>query len=368
MSADGAAGSSGGGADDLSGDEQRGPVVASAVSGGGCLVFEPADVLRLRAEHRLVGRLVGSVPPSRRPKKKRRQGHDPEPHVAERVVVPAENLFQKGSSKSGAGLPLFLSADETALALAESLLLLVPSTDSGGDDPVRDQRTPLSPPPPLLHDLWKRGFYVTAATKFGGEWLCYRADPLCVHADYIVSCWPRDAPCASATTTAAAGCSQSIIPPGSPAGLAAALGSIGVTISVEHMYAGSLAPAAATASAAAATAATATTPSAAAENEADVLAASAAVPVARGSAGSGTDGGGDGVSASPPLCTGAAIVARLRVAAQAKKVLVLAVEQQHPQAGAPSPCYQEGQLERKQPAARTATAFTYYRLEREART
>ena len=79
MSADGAAGSSGGGAEDLSGDEQRGPVVASAVSGGGCLVFEPADVLRLRAEHRLVGRLVGSVPPSRRPKKKRRQGHDPEP-------------------------------------------------------------------------------------------------------------------------------------------------------------------------------------------------------------------------------------------------------------------------------------------------
>ena len=45
--------------------------------------------------------------------------------------------------------------------------------------------------PALFVALWRRGFYVTTGTKFGGEWLAYRGAPLQHHAQFIVSYWPR---------------------------------------------------------------------------------------------------------------------------------------------------------------------------------
>ncbi|CAB3365989.1 Hypothetical predicted protein [Cloeon dipterum] len=37
-------------------------------------------------------------------------------------------------------------------------------------------------------DLWRRGFYVTAGQKFGGDFLAYPGDPMKFHAQYIITC------------------------------------------------------------------------------------------------------------------------------------------------------------------------------------
>ena len=181
------------GTDDLTDDELE-PVSAAPIAGGGCLVFDPSGALTLRAQHRLPGRLIGTVPASAKPGRKKQKllkaaaaegGEAGAAAVGQPAAAAADNVFQKSSSRSGAGLPLFLSAEETALAVTQGLVTLTPSpSSSSADTPPHRQ------PPGLLLDLWRRRFYVTAATKFGGEWLCYRDDPLTVHADYIVSHWP----------------------------------------------------------------------------------------------------------------------------------------------------------------------------------
>ncbi|XP_077292543.1 tRNA splicing endonuclease subunit 34 [Arctopsyche grandis] len=40
----------------------------------------------------------------------------------------------------------------------------------------------------VFKDLWKRGFFVTAGTKFGGDFLVYLGDPVKFHAMYMVKC------------------------------------------------------------------------------------------------------------------------------------------------------------------------------------
>eukprot|EP01043_Picozoa_sp_COSAG02_P024610 COSAG02_NODE_1351_length_13108_cov_7.661465_5_plen_337_part_00 len=295
------------------------PVLAAAIAGGGCLVFKPDDVVRLRTKHRLIGRLVGTVPPPRPAKKPRRRGADAEPELTSGTLAapPATNLFQKRGNKSGAGLPLFLSAEETAVAVTEKILQLTPPHKAAGigasgcDESLR--------PPPLLHDLWRRGFYVTAATKFGGEWLCYQADPISVHADYIVSHWPSgtDAMRRDAVPSGAA-----------PVDVADALRAIGINVSLDTMRA------------------TGTT--AALSPASPTLLVASGQDVQRSS----TDAGG---VARPPamllhhaLYVGVELVAMLRLAAQAKKTLILAVHQQ-----------QEGKS-----TADEQAGFTYYRLRR----
>ncbi|XP_014441867.1 tRNA-splicing endonuclease subunit Sen34 [Tupaia chinensis] len=45
----------------------------------------------------------------------------------------------------------------------------------------------------VYRDLWERGFFLSAAGKFGGDFLVYPGDPLRFHAHYIAQCWgPED--------------------------------------------------------------------------------------------------------------------------------------------------------------------------------
>ncbi|XP_075393312.1 tRNA-splicing endonuclease subunit Sen34 isoform X3 [Tenrec ecaudatus] len=41
----------------------------------------------------------------------------------------------------------------------------------------------------VYRDLWERGFFLSAAGKFGGDFLVYPGDPLRFHAHYIAQCW-----------------------------------------------------------------------------------------------------------------------------------------------------------------------------------
>lgn len=46
----------------------------------------------------------------------------------------------------------------------------------------------------VYRDLWERGFFLSAAGKFGGDFLVYPGDPLRFHAHYIAQCWAPDDP------------------------------------------------------------------------------------------------------------------------------------------------------------------------------
>lgn len=289
-------------------------VVASAVAGGGCLVFKPDDVVRLRSKHRLIGRLIGTVPPARPAKKTCRRGAEAESESASGspAAPPADNLFQKSRHKSGAGLPLFLSAEETAVAVAEKLVEFTPPDDGAviGASVCADASLR---PPPLLYDLWRRGFYVTTATKFGGEWLCYQADPICVHADYIVSHWPMSATDARSSDSLSAGASR--------VDVAAALRAIGINVSVERM-----------------------------RPVGSAVSLSSPSPVGARGTGQEPRRSGDLALLHSGLYVGAELVALVRLAVQAKKTLILAIERHENQE---QKCTED-----------TQTDFAYYRLTR----
>ncbi|GAA6087683.1 tRNA-splicing endonuclease subunit Sen34 [Tachysurus ichikawai] len=44
----------------------------------------------------------------------------------------------------------------------------------------------------VYKDLRRKGFYLTAAGKFGGDYLVYPGDPLRFHAHFIALCLPMD--------------------------------------------------------------------------------------------------------------------------------------------------------------------------------
>ncbi|XP_010584907.1 tRNA-splicing endonuclease subunit Sen34 [Loxodonta africana] len=46
----------------------------------------------------------------------------------------------------------------------------------------------------IYRDLWERGFFLSAAGKFGGDFLVYPGDPLRFHAHYIAQCWGAEDP------------------------------------------------------------------------------------------------------------------------------------------------------------------------------
>lgn len=41
-------------------------------------------------------------------------------------------------------------------------------------------------------DLWEKGYYITGGSKFGGDYLVYKGDPLLYHALFIVKCMDVD--------------------------------------------------------------------------------------------------------------------------------------------------------------------------------
>lgn len=39
----------------------------------------------------------------------------------------------------------------------------------------------------VFDHFWSQGYYITSGIKFGGQFLLYPDDPMCVHSEYIVS-------------------------------------------------------------------------------------------------------------------------------------------------------------------------------------
>ncbi|TPX50439.1 hypothetical protein SeMB42_g02237 [Synchytrium endobioticum] len=63
--------------------------------------------------------------------------------------------------------------------------------------PLRSSQIPSEYTTPTLaskiySDLWNRGYYVAAGSKFGGKWLVYPGDPMRYHSNHVVNIVPRE--------------------------------------------------------------------------------------------------------------------------------------------------------------------------------
>ncbi|KAJ2006003.1 tRNA-splicing endonuclease subunit [Coemansia thaxteri] len=127
---------------------------------GLAMAFDPDTVLRLRRDFRIVGALEGSHPAN-----------------------PMQNNYF--------GLPLVLLPEEAALladtpgtTTLDRAQLSWPRTEH---DHLRFN---------LYKDLHSRGYYITRAIKFGGDYLLYPGEPMRYHSHYIVSLLGHEQPLA----------------------------------------------------------------------------------------------------------------------------------------------------------------------------
>ncbi|KAK4514346.1 uncharacterized protein ATC70_001939 [Mucor velutinosus] len=129
-------------------------------------VFDAKDVEQLRTKYRIVGALNGTLP-----------------------QLPLQNTFY--------GLPLMLLPEEVELLVNRGWAHIIqkpPKTTTSttmmqNKGPhvtaiVHKQRK-LSAD--VFDFFWSQGFYITSGVKFGGQFLLYPHDPMCVHSEYIVS-------------------------------------------------------------------------------------------------------------------------------------------------------------------------------------
>ncbi|KAJ2533571.1 tRNA-splicing endonuclease subunit, partial [Coemansia sp. RSA 1933] len=100
------------------------------------LVFDPATVMALRTDHRIVGSLEGSHPAN-----------------------PMQNGYMS--------LPLLLLPEETALLLERGAIELSGIDFAWPKSEADEMRFE------LFKDLHRRGFYITRALKFGGDYMLY---------------------------------------------------------------------------------------------------------------------------------------------------------------------------------------------------
>ncbi|KAL9557819.1 hypothetical protein MBANPS3_001210 [Mucor bainieri] len=129
-------------------------------------VFDAKDVEQLRTKYRIVGALNGTLP-----------------------QFPLQNTFY--------GLPLILLPEEVELLVNRGwahIIQKAPKTTTSttmmqNEEPhvtaiVRKQRKLNAD---VFDFFWSQGFYITSGIKFGGQFLLYPNDPMCVHSEYIVS-------------------------------------------------------------------------------------------------------------------------------------------------------------------------------------
>ncbi|KAJ2514274.1 tRNA-splicing endonuclease subunit [Coemansia sp. RSA 2049] len=124
------------------------------------LVFDADAAMRLRTEHRIVGCLEGSHP---------------------------RNPLQNGYMY----LPLSLLPEETALLLERNAVELLGIQFTWPETPADRLRLA------LFKDLHRRGFFITRALKFGGDYLLYPGkssvflcEPMRYHSSHIVTFVP----------------------------------------------------------------------------------------------------------------------------------------------------------------------------------
>ncbi|MEQ2281810.1 hypothetical protein AMECASPLE_034192 [Ameca splendens] len=119
-------------------------------------------------------------------------------------------MTSSSGSESGAGsdeaLQCRLLALEQNFSFPRSALAVQLSTARAGlsqcqedrafleaDWPIREQDSPRRDARyQVFRDLWGRGFFLTSAGKFGGDFLVYPGDPLRFHAHFIAVCLTLD--------------------------------------------------------------------------------------------------------------------------------------------------------------------------------
>jgi len=182
-------------------------------SGGRFLVWKAQHIYALRVRHRLVGALLGALPT------RKGQGSErgaplsltfEEALTAAEVGIvevvdcdsaspPPEPAPDGASSSSGSG-------GEAAVGLLEAkgtgFVTLATECSEWDTAPLAllspaDLR--LAHADRLGHArvfcaLWTEGYFLTTALKFGGDYLCYAADPMSCHALAIVHVRARDRP------------------------------------------------------------------------------------------------------------------------------------------------------------------------------
>ncbi|XP_077578788.1 tRNA-splicing endonuclease subunit Sen34 isoform X2 [Stigmatopora nigra] len=115
--------------------------------------------------------------------------------LQERKRAVLGSFSAEGNGDSEAELRRRLEAVERHFDFPRSALAVQLSTARAGPDP----RGPDAPVPPgddarfrVFADLRRRGFYLTSAGKFGGDFLVYPGDPLRFHAHFIAVCLRAD--------------------------------------------------------------------------------------------------------------------------------------------------------------------------------
>ncbi|MEQ2184891.1 hypothetical protein GOODEAATRI_012612, partial [Goodea atripinnis] len=181
------------------------------------LLWRFQDLKTVRSNS-LVGALLGSLP--RTPRQNIRLGRPlllmPEEervlreHHGAAALSARNQVRNRAGSESGAGsdeaLQCRLLALEQNFSFPRSALAVQLSTARAGlshcqetrafleaDWPIREQDSPRRDARyQVFRDLWRRGFFLTSAGKFGGDFLVYPGDPLRFHAHFIAVCLTLD--------------------------------------------------------------------------------------------------------------------------------------------------------------------------------
>lgn len=182
------------------------------VTNGKVFVWNPAVVLELRKEHRIVGSLVGCL---FRQSFQNTESGLPLLLMPEEVTLLVEKGIAQLFSNSRIGkLPepeevnSFSQHREELLTQQESsrnvskrdMLLVQQFTEcpwkKNGEDEAYTWNYPISEQEKIrctvFKDLWLRGYFLTSGAKFGGDFLAYAGDPEVYHALFIVVCVPQN--------------------------------------------------------------------------------------------------------------------------------------------------------------------------------
>ncbi|KAG2202858.1 hypothetical protein INT46_001701 [Mucor plumbeus] len=134
-------------------------------------IFNSKDVELLRTKYRIVGALSGTLP-----------------------QFPLQNTFY--------GLPLILLPEEVELLInrgwaniiqkpSKTTTITISTTDmqkshvTMATNIIVQEQKRLNAT--VFDHFWSQGYYITSGIKFGGQFLLYPDDPMCVHSEYIVS-------------------------------------------------------------------------------------------------------------------------------------------------------------------------------------
>ena len=82
---------------------------------------------------------------------------------------------------------MFLSKEVVKLCIEENLIQ-IPNSENFHFPETKEEKLRFL----IFKDLWKKGYYVTLGSKFGGDFLIYGGDPLNYHAQFIVLCLEFD--------------------------------------------------------------------------------------------------------------------------------------------------------------------------------